>query len=108
MQVVSQWRIVRDLLFTHSRGPASSKSEAGAWQSVLQQRQFADVRDVVSLFALYQLIPTQSAHVERGFSLLNHTLGLNRLSTQICTLDCRLRVKQALPPAFKNSYENRC
>jgi hypothetical protein len=51
------------------------------------------------------VIPTQSADVERGFSLLNHALGLNRLSTQICTLDCRLRVKQALPAAFTNAHE---
>jgi hypothetical protein len=43
--------------------------------------------------------------VERGFSLLSHVLGQNRLRTQICSLDCRLRVKQSLPAPFTNVYE---
>lgn len=105
MQVLNQWAIVRELLFTYSRGPAIQRSEQGAWQYVLQQRPSVDIKDVLSLYVLSQVIVTQSADVERGFSLLNGCLGLNRLSTQIMTLDCRLRVKQALPSPFKNASE---
>jgi hypothetical protein len=43
--------------------------------------------------------------VEKRFSLLNHCLGLNRLSTKTVTLDCRLRVKQSLPKPFSNRVE---
>jgi hypothetical protein len=105
VQVLNQWAIVRDLLFTYSRGPARHRSQESAWQYVLQQRPNAEVVNILSLYVLSQIIATQSADVERGFSLLNSCLGLNRLRTKTITLDCRLRVKQALPGPFKSSAE---
>jgi hypothetical protein len=107
VQVLTQWEIVKDLLFEYSRGSARGQSQESAWQFVLQQRQLADVVDVVQLYVLSQVIATQSADVERGFSLLNHMLGLNRLSTKTVTLDCRLRVKQDMPAPFSNKSEAR-
>jgi hypothetical protein len=52
---------------------------------------------VWALYVVGELIPTQSGDVERGFSLLNHCLGLTRLKTSVITLDCRLRIKQNVP-----------
>jgi hypothetical protein len=68
----------------------------------LQQRDLADVIDVVSLYVLSKVIATQSADVERKFSLLSNCLSLNRLGTKTITLDCRLRVMQSLPKPFSN------
>jgi hypothetical protein len=73
--------------------------------NALQQRDLADVKDDVSLYVLSQVIATQSADVERGFLLLNHCLGLNRLSTKTGTLVCRLRAKQSLPKPISNRVE---
>ena len=55
------------------------------------------IKDIYKLYVLYQLIVTQSADVERGFSLLNDALGLRRLSSHTQTLDAGLRIKQELP-----------
>jgi hypothetical protein len=71
----------------------------------LQQRDIADEIDVVSLYVLSQVIATQSADVKRRFLLLNHCLGLNRLSIKTVTSDCRLRVKQSLPKPFSKRVE---
>lgn len=64
---------------------------------MLRAQPISCIEDVFKLYVLYQLIPTQSADVERGFSLLNDILGLKRMSTHTQTADARLRIKQELP-----------
>jgi hypothetical protein len=79
------------------------QASSWAWRYVIAQRGVADIcrciqtADVYRLYVLSQLIPTQSADVERGFSSLNQCLGLTRLKASIVTLDCMLRIKQNVP-----------
>jgi hypothetical protein len=86
---------VREILYKYSRG--NQATQDGAWRRVASEQPLHNIVHVYNLYVLCQVIPTQSADVERGFSLLTHILGLHRLSTSIATMDARLRVKQALP-----------
>jgi hypothetical protein len=59
VQVLNQWAIVRDLLFTYSRGPARHRSQESAWQYVRQQRPNAEVVNILRPYVLSQMIATQ-------------------------------------------------
>jgi hypothetical protein len=95
MQVLEQWKSVRAILLKYAKG--LHPTQEGAWRTVLKMQPISSIEDVFKLYVLYQLIATQSADVERGFSILNDTLGLKRMSTHTQTVDARLRIKQALP-----------
>jgi hypothetical protein len=86
---------VRESLYEFSR--RDRPQQDAAWRYVLKQHSLEDVCNIFSLYVLGQMVPTQSADAERGFSLANDCLGFRRLSTRTQTLDCRLRVKQNLP-----------
>jgi hypothetical protein len=81
---VTQWGIVRELLFTFTRSLNRKVCEQQAWKFVLQQRDLADVKDVVSLYVLSQVIATQSADVEKGFFTVEALPRLESFEHQNC------------------------
>jgi hypothetical protein len=95
MQVMNQWAQVKELLYKYALG--FKPTQHGAWRNVLDARPRDSIIHVYKLYVLSRLIVTQSADVERGFSMLVSTLGLARLRTSTQTLDARLRIKQFLP-----------
>jgi hypothetical protein len=94
----------REEICKYSRGVQTTQE--GAWRYVLSQRKMEEIDGVYQLYALSQLIPTQSADVERGFSLVNNSLGLNRLRTKTSTLDSKLRIQENLPSG-KTDFEEK-
>jgi hypothetical protein len=72
---------------------ASLKRVQSGWQSALQKGQAADVSGLIRWYAVYELILSKSADVKSAFPLQTHTLGVVRLRSRLCSLDCRLQVK---------------
>lgn len=82
-------------MFKYAQG--LSPTQMGAWRYVLSEHPVQSICYIHKLYVLQQLIVTQSADVERGFSMVVQTLGLGRLSTSTATLDARLRIKENMP-----------
>ena len=89
---------MRDIVLKYAKG--LHPTHEGSWRAVLKEQPISTIDDVFKLYVLYQLIATQSADVKRGFSHLNDTLGLTRMSTHTQTADARLRIKQERRPSL--------
>jgi hypothetical protein len=97
LQVVSQWLIVSDLLFTSVVLLAARLKRVHGSLHCSRDSFQLDVCDVSACMFLSGDF-NSVCRVEAWFLITSSHAGPSRFSTQICTSDCCLRVKQALPP----------